>query len=66
MEKITEYFLVVEWLEPEKGAHDLTGKVNAKVRNGYQPFGSPFVLTVREPSLTNRSTQICQAMVKYR
>ena len=61
MEKITEYTLV--------GAFpaDLNSKVNEKIGEGYQPFGSPFVLTVRPGSPgVSASQQLCQAMVKYR
>ena len=53
MEKISEYILVIAFLA------DFNAAVNAKIGEGYQPFGSPFVLTIRQGTF-----QIVQAMVK--
>jgi len=57
MEQITEYLLVAAVPEGVDAA------VNAKIGEGYQPFGSPFTI-IRELT-PPPSTRICQAMVKY-
>ena len=54
MEKITEYILVAAM------PADFNAAVKAKIDEGHQPFGSPFVLQIREGG----TVHICQAMVK--
>jgi len=54
MEKITEYILVA--VMPA----EFNAAVKAKIDEGHQSFGSPFVLQIRQGG----PAHICQAMVK--
>jgi hypothetical protein len=60
MEKITSY-TVVGVLGGDASA--LIKPVNEQIKDGYQPFGSPFVVTIN-PSSSSPTTHINQAMVK--
>jgi hypothetical protein len=54
--KITEY-KTVKTTANEK---DLDDKVNFLIKEGFQPYGNPYILS-RTPSMV----QVCQAMIKY-